>query len=352
LWQQFGAYITDYTRSSLDSLDTDHPLDAGNSDYEGRRLKFDWQAAARPIEQARVSLGVETEEERMSQSVFLASAYGDYRNYVDNVQARTTGVYAHGDYSYRDRLTATIGLRRDDHRTYGGYTTYRTTAAYRFPGIGLKLRASLGTGMKVPSLYQLFDPETGNPGLRAETSHGWEVGFELTSRHDTYRVGATYFHTDFEDLIQFDGVVWRMANVADGRTKGVETLFEYQAGSTTANLNYSYTVAVDGASDEPLLRRPKHEASLQLSYRATEPLFLGLEINYTGERDDMDFDAWPARRVILHDYAILGFSASYRFSPLVSISARVDNLFDAEYEEVFRFNHTPRSVMVGLTLTP
>ncbi|MCX6834838.1 MAG: TonB-dependent receptor [candidate division Zixibacteria bacterium] len=351
LWQQFGAYITDYTRSTLDSLDTNHPLDAGNSDYEGRRLKFDWQAAARPIEQARVSLGVETEEERMSQSIFLASAFCDYWNNIRDVRARTTSAYAHGDYSYRERLTATIGLRRDDHRTYGGYTTYRTTVAYRFLDNGLKLRGSYGTGMKVPSLYQLFDPETGNPGLRAETSHGWEAGFELTSRHDTYRVGATYFNTDFEDLIQFDGVAWTMANVADARTKGVEALFEYQTGSATANLNYSYTIAVDGASDEPLLRRPKHKTSLQLSYRATEPLFLGLTVNYTGKRDDMDFDAWPARRVILHDYAVLGLSASYRFNPRVSISARVDNLFDAKYEEVFRFNHTPRYVMVGLTLT-
>ena len=352
LWQQFGGYITYYARSSFDSIDTDHPLDAGNSDYEGRRLKFDWQAAARLFEQARLSLGVETEEERMGQSIFLASEYGEYRNNIDNVRARTTGVYAHGDYSYRERLTATIGVRRDDHRTYGGHTTYRTTVSYRVPEIGLKLRASLGTGMKVPSLYQLYDPETGNPGLRPETSRGWETGFELASEHDTYRIGATYFQTDFDDLIQFNGAAWSMANLADARTKGLETVVGCQTGDMSANLNYSYTVAVDGKSDEPLVRRPHHKASLQLSYRATKPLHLGLEVTYTGKREDMDYDAWPAQRVILDNYAAVAITGSYRFGTWLRLSVRVDNLFDAEYEEVFRFNHTPRSAVVGFTLTP
>jgi vitamin B12 transporter len=191
-------------------------------------------------------------------------------------------------------LTLTSGRRLDDYETYGGRTTYRNTLAFLVPEVGLRLRASIGTGLKVPSLYQLFDPETGNPGLRAETSRGWEAGFELASKNNAYRIGATYFHTDFDDLIQFDGTAWRMANVADARTRGVETLVGYQAGSITADLNYSHTIAIDGASDEPLLRRPKHKATLNASYQVSEPLLLGLTVNYTGKRDDMDFDVQPA----------------------------------------------------------
>ena len=352
LWQQLGAYITDYTRSSFDSLDTDHPLDAGNSDYEGRRLKFDWQVAGRLSEQVRLSLGVETEEERMGQSIFLASAYGEYRNNIDDVRARTIGVYVHGDYSYRERLTATIGLRRDDHRTYGSYATYRATVSYRFLDDGLKLRASYGTGMKLPSLYQLFDPETSNPGLRAETSRGWEAGFDLVPMGDPVQLSMTFFNSSFSDLIQFDGVTWRMANVAEARTSGVETLARVRIGNLTADISHTFTEAIDCRLGRPLLRRPKHKATLHVGYQVSEPLLLGLAVNYTGKRDDMDFDAWSARRVILHDYSVLGLSASYRFNSLVSISAHVDNLFDAKYEEVFRFNHVPRSVLVGLTLTP
>ena len=61
------------------------------------------------------------------------------------------------DFQFRpqEKLYTTIGFRRDDHTTAGDYNTGRMTAAYKLNNSS-KIRASYGTGIRYPALYDYF----------------------------------------------------------------------------------------------------------------------------------------------------------------------------------------------------
>ena len=85
--------------------------------------------------------------------------------------------------SFRDRLFDTLAVRYDDNDRFGSKVTYRFAPVYVIAETGTKIKASVGTGFKAPSLSQMFQsfPAFGffaNPDLRPESSLGWDFGFE------------------------------------------------------------------------------------------------------------------------------------------------------------------------------
>src|SRR4029434_5751661 len=72
-----------------------------------------------------------------------------------------------------------------------------------------KLKASIGTAFKAPSLSQRFVdfPAFGffaNRNLQPEESVGYDVGFEQPLFNNRFRLGTTYFHNDITNLITFN----------------------------------------------------------------------------------------------------------------------------------------------------
>jgi vitamin B12 transporter len=354
LWRhQFGAYVTHYERSTLDGRDVAHPEDTSSTHYSGTRNKYDWQLAAAPREWLRLIAGAETEEDQLEQSLFyLPSWFGDPLTRLGEVRARTSGVYGMAE-SNLGAATITAGGRWDHHEMFGSHDTYRLTGLYRLSGVGLTIRATYGSGFKVPSLYQIHDAATGNPDLKPECSWGGEIGLEKGLLAGRLTFGTTYFHTHFGDLIQFrvfDPITFEgmMVNVAEARAIGWESFIGMAWGGAKVRLDHTYTEAIDRSAHQDLVRRPRRKFSLSADCQFAPTLFVGLGITYSSRREDI---GGPTGRVMLADYAVVDLTGSWVLHKHVRLSARIGNLFDSEYEEVFRFNHTPRSVMVGLTLT-
>ena len=114
--------------------------------------------------------------------------------------------YAELQSSFGGRLFDTISVRYDDNDRFGSQFTYRVAPTYLIEETGTKLKASVGTGFKAPSLSQMFQnfPEFdffGNPNLRPETSVGYDAGFEQSLGPDNVRFGVTYFHNSIKNLI-------------------------------------------------------------------------------------------------------------------------------------------------------
>ena len=59
----------------------------------------------------------------------------------------------------------------------------------------------------------------------------------------------------------------------------------------------------------------------------------------------------PTSRGLLDAYWLVTASASYKLEPGVELFARVENLFDASYQEVFGFEAAPITAFAGLKLT-
>ncbi len=67
-----------------------------------------------------------------------------------------------------------------------------------------------------------------------------------------------------------------------------------------------------------------------------------------GPRDDIDINTF--QRVELASYTLVRLVAAWRVSTHLTLRARVENLFDAEYETVSGYNTAPRIVIVGADL--
>jgi vitamin B12 transporter len=65
----------------------------------------------------------------------------------------------------------------------------------------------------------------------------------------------------------------------------------------------------------------------------------------------MDFDSFPAQRVTLDDYVLGSLKLGYRITSAVEAYARVENAFDAEYQDVVGYNTAGRTVYAGLRLS-
>src|SRR5206468_623218 len=91
--------------------------------------------------------------------------------------------YAELQSQLADTFFNTLSVRYDNNDRFGSKVTYRVAPAYLFTATHTKLKASVGTGFKAPTLDELFHdyPAFGfsaNPNLRPETSVGFDLGIE------------------------------------------------------------------------------------------------------------------------------------------------------------------------------
>ncbi|MBC8118707.1 MAG: TonB-dependent receptor, partial [Burkholderiaceae bacterium] len=254
------------------------------------------------------------------------------------------------------RTALTLSARRDDNQLFDDATTYRITVAQPL-GEQLKLRSSYGTGVANPTFFELFgfipgsfDP---NPALKPEKSRGFDVGADLTFNKDG-RLSVTYFNTDLQDEITstFDSATFRssVANLA-GKSKrhGVEVEAQYVA-SADLTVWVTYTYLDSKQSDGELeVRRPRDAASAAITYAPpTSPGSITLAVDYNGRQQDLDFSGFSAARVNLRDYTLVRLAGTYALTRNWSLFARVENLLDQDYEEVFSYKPSGRAFFGGV----
>ena len=80
---------------------------------------------------------------------------------------------------------------------------------------------------------------------------------------------------------------------------------------------------------------------------------LGLRVDHVGDRDDRDFSGPSIARVTLPSYTRVDANAEFKLVSRrnafldLTLSGRVENLFNEEYQEVIGFPARGRVVMLG-----
>lgn len=349
-----ASYIKRFNKS-LDDFDNLRPYTYSDSYNRADRIKFDWQNNFRFFDNHLITLGIETEKERANTSYISESQWGPYTSIFPEESAITTGIYLQDQINLFGSLFTSIGLRLDKHQKFGSVTTFRFAPAYFLNDIGLKIKFTYGTGFKAPSLFYLFDPAWGNPDLKPEKSKGWDFGLEKYYFNNQLTLGISYFDLKLENMFGFDSN-FRTVNIAKASSKGVEFYGSILNNkSISANINYTFTETkdlFDGSADynKQLLRRPKHQASLNINYHINENLNTNASIRYAGKREDKDFSNFPVQRVTLPDYYIINIAASFKVIEYLQLTGRIENLFNKEYEEVLYYGTLGRSFYLGLNL--
>ncbi len=312
------------------------------SEFQGNRFKVDWQNDFYIHETNTVTFGIEHEEDWMTS------------NNITQQSQRTTGYYLQDQINLWDRSITTAGIRLDDNNRFGSQITWRVTQLIAIDEIGMRLKGSYGTGFKAPSLFQLFAPPTfgpvGNTGLRPERSRGWDAGLEQTFWDERILIGASYFYNSFDNLINFNfGSGFQ--NIDSAKTSGVESYIEFQpVDGLTFKGTYTYLHSRDNTTMDRLFRRPTHKGSFNANYRFLQGADVNLNIVLVGDRDFNDFSVFPAVRQEVAGYVVVNLAAGYQINRYVKVFARVDNLFDQEYQNVLGYGTSRIAGYGGLRL--
>ena len=104
-----------------------------------------------------------------------------------------------------------------------------------------------------------------------------------------------------------------------------------------------------------LLRRPDDAVSARLETTAIERARLGATLTWSGPRDDILFGQFPEpnQRVELPSYTTLDLSGvvtvlgERRGRPGLELTARVENVFDEQYEQSVGFPARGRGLFIG-----
>ncbi|MCD9005318.1 TonB-dependent receptor [Luteimonas sp. XNQY3] len=251
-------------------------------------------------------------------------------------EADSWALFVEDHVSLHEDFTLTLGLRWDNTDNYDDNLSPRIYGVWH-PSAAWTVRGGVSRGFRAPNLKQgtagaatqsggngcgslvaegwtnnTADPDyrpnadgtrgcymAGNPNLEPETSTNYEIGAGFD--RNGWSIGATYFHTDFEDKIEqvplrdipgFDssyvnGFWWTVAqNLQEARTRGVEAsvtvpLHERLRWTSNATRMLESKNRTTGAN---LLVVPKITANTALDWRVTDAWSLNLSAQHVGEQ--------------------------------------------------------------------
>jgi vitamin B12 transporter len=342
-------------RTNENPVDELHPLDRDEGLYASGLVKLDWQNnfALRPTH--TLTAGLELERESGRSDYVSEGAYGPYEARFPTARAGVAGLYLLDHWETGGRFFVTAGARADIHSRAGGAATFRLAPSYLIAATGTRLKATLGSGFKAPSLYQLFAPATsfgpvGNPLLRPERALGWDAGLEQRLAGDRVVLTLAWFENAFRDLVDFDYAAGYV-NIGRARTRGLEVSAEARpAPDVRFAASYTRLSARDAGSGEELLRRPRDKFAADASVRLFGRVGLTGRALWVGRRLDSDFSVYPAAPVELRPYLLLDFALTAPLGPDLELVLRADNLLDARYETVWGYGSPGRSARLGFRL--
>jgi vitamin B12 transporter len=266
----------------------------------------------------------------------------------------SSGGYAQLDFDRYDVHFA-AGVRRDEHRDFGGAWSFGADAAWTLGHV--ELTASYGEGFKAPTLFQLHS-DFGNAALGPETSQSFDAG--IAARFGWSEIELTAFRRDTEGMIGFVSCFAMTTGICAGhpfgtydnigraRAQGLEVAGTVHVASALT-IGGAFTL-LDAEDRTPgsatygndLARRPEHALTVTGDWRVRTEIRLGADLWVVSHSFD---DA--ANLVPLAGYATLAVRGEWDANDRVALFARVENLWDEDYQTAAGYATEGRAVHVG-----
>ncbi|HEX4197286.1 MAG TPA: TonB-dependent receptor [Caulobacteraceae bacterium] len=245
-------------------------------------------------------------------------------------------------------LTATASIRYDAPDTFKAQTTVRAGATYELP-LGFSLQGSFDQGFQTPTISEAvcdfcFSPRV---PLQPEHAQGYDGGLGWSSADGRVSLKATAYHMDITDQIVF-AASGHYVNVAHTRTQGVEAKADVLLGhGFRVEAAYGYVDSVDATTGVRLLRIPLSTGSASLFW--THDKF-DAAFTVRGEDNDLDLGLDGFTPVIRPGFVVADLAGGYALNDHVRLTARIENLADARYQQVFGYGEPGRAFYLGVRL--
>ncbi len=265
------------------------------------------------------------------------------------VTARSvTGVFAEYQGMFGP-AELTLSGRHDRNSQFGGESTGSLAAGYHLTKT-LRIIASLGTGFHAPSFNDLYFPGFGNPTLRPETSHSYEVGLAQDTAAAGWSLHA--YETRLHDLISFDNPQFTPENTDVARIRGVELQGHLNSRQWSANLTGTWLDPRNRTPGSPnygklLPRRPRVTGRLELARQWPWTLRSALRINASGRSYDDAGNTSP-----LGGYTTLDALIQYSPAKQWTLQAKVGNLTDRRYQTALYYPQDGRNYLFTVRYAP
>jgi vitamin B12 transporter len=279
---------------------------------------------------------------------FVSQAFGPMPTFISD-ETEQTSVFAQASITPFKGLDLVAGGRYDHFNQFGDIWTYRFAGSYLIAKTDTHLHGSVATGFSPPSPQdKIFG---NNFGLEPEENLGWDIGVDQRFCQGRVMIGLTYFHNDLSNVIGFNGL-FETLNLGAARTQGIEAeLRVTPIADLTFLATYTYLDAENTSTAEisqlpgaRLPRRPRNEAYISASYLWCKKLRTTIEAKFVNAREELNFGG---PNFDIEDYAFVNLAAEYEINKCVSVFARINNLGNEQYSEVFGFPALGRTAYAG-----
>jgi len=274
------------------------------------RISLDWQYT-HALENHTLTGGIYVVDENAS-----SLSFGTGFDEDTDIRA----LFVQDQFKY-GRHGAFVALRFTDHETFGNQTTWNAEYAFDLND-NWTLNTGIGRAFRAPDATDRFG-FGGNPDLNPELADSAQIGLRYApgTRHE---FDIEFYANDIEDLIEFDFATFTLVNIGKAEIRGVQLGYEYTGDSFTLRTEVVEQRADNATTDTRLLRRAEQSATISYTQNIG-PHRLGLAILASGDRKDFGDRT-------LAGYVIVNLTGQIQLGDAWQLNARIENLFDTEYQ--------------------
>jgi len=269
------------------------------------------------------SFSTDHEVKLSDELVLLAGFYLHQDSFKNTIgteeESERYGIHAAIEWQPCEGLTLHQSARWENYDAYGSELTWRSGAAWSIADSGFIVRGGIGRSFRTPTYLDLFGSDfgVGNPNLKAESSLGWDIGISHAIQHD-HLLELTFFKNQISDRIQsFPAPPVNVGDESD--TSGVELGMRgsWYDGRFGYHLAWTWL-------DETLSDQPRNVVNASLDWKPDDKSIIGIGVSYLSNH------SWGGNPI--EAYTITRLHASRQLTDNLRLHARVENLFNENYE--------------------
>jgi len=333
----FKAAPTDIwsTTLKLSRMEDDLEQNQNTNSSRTTRNVLDWQNDIELNQHHLITAGVSLSSEDVTS--VGSSSYDEKTN--------VNAIFIQDNIKYGDHQLL-VAARNTDHEDFGNNTSWNLEYGFQATS-KLKLLAGVGTAFRAPTGNDRFG-FGGDPDLQPETSRNVELGLRYkANQHHNFTVSA--FDNKIKNLINVIRVPagsfnFVATNVGRTRIKGIEFGYKFAKGPWQARTEAIFQNPINESDNTLLLRRAKRSLTASIAY--TKGSYrIGADMLANGKREDFS-------NVTLASYTTINLNTSYALDKDWRVQARVENIFDEEYELVNDYTTPGRTLLLELRFAP
>ena len=263
------------------------------------------------------------------------------RGHVSNL-----GLFANIGYLINENQILSIHGRNDDHKETGGNKTYKANFTQKLGQINFGVTRS--TGLKNPSLYELYGSSSshkGSRGIKAEKSETSELFTEINFTKNI-SLKSTAYRTRMKDRIKINSSWSGYENkILDTTQEGLESEITLKTNNQILSF-LSHFAKSRTDTDGPNSRRPDLSYGLDYQSKLSFSEFgdFNLNLNYRYIGDHLDWTG--SKNEFVKSVDLVNMSIGKNIYGNV-FSINITNLLNERYEKPATYSQDGRQVLFG-----